>query len=53
MLWLINIPNNCLSKYFGDLCDMCAFNKYVLTSIYIFGSVSSFIDLVTIVVALV
>lgn len=34
--WLINIVSNRTFKYFANLSEICAFNKYLVTFKYIF-----------------
>lgn len=36
--------------YIGDSCEVYISNKYLVTSIHIFGLVSNFIDITTIIV---
>lgn len=46
-LWLINILNVWLFKYFGDFCEMYDSSKYLIIFIYVLRCVSNFTDIIS------
>lgn len=46
ILWLINILNVWLFKYFGDFCQMYDSSKYLVIFIYVSRCISNFTDII-------
>lgn len=46
IFWPINIVNNWLFEYLGDVCEVYVSNKYIATCTYIFRSILNFSNII-------